>query len=85
MLKSAGKAQQREILPRWNYSLDLASDVHVQTFYFGIIALILLCINQSLKTETEGYVNENKRVVNLVLFTFKRLQLISDSHSYDQM
>ena len=29
--------------------------------------------------------NENKQVVNLVLFTFKGLQLISDSHSYDQM
>ena len=69
--KSAGKAQQREISSRWNYSLDLASDVHVRTFYFGFIDLILLCINQSLKTETEGYVNENKRVVNLVLFTFK--------------
>ena len=71
MLKSAGKAQQREILPRWNYSLDLARDVYMRTFYFGFIDLILLCINQSLKTETEGYVNENKRVVNLVLFTFK--------------
>ena len=71
MLKSAGKAQQREISSRWNYSLDLASDVHVRTFYFGFTDLILLRINQSLKTETEGYVNENKRVVNLVLFTFK--------------
>ena len=58
--KSAGKAQQREILPRWNYSLDLARDVHVRTFYFGFIALILLCINQSLKTETEGYLHTVK-------------------------
>ena len=57
VLKSAGKAHQREILPRWNYSLDLARDKHVRTFYFGFIDLILLCINQSLKTETEGYVN----------------------------
>ena len=60
VLKSAGKAQLREILPRWNYSLDLARDVHVRTFYFGFIALILLCINQSLKTETEGYLNTVK-------------------------
>ena len=57
VLKSAGKAHQREILPRWNYSLDQASDVRVRTFYFGFIDLILLCINQSLKTETEGYLN----------------------------
>ena len=83
VLKSAGKAQLREILPRWNYSLDLARDVHVRTFYFGFIALILLCINQSLKTETEGYLNN--RVVNLVLLTFKGLKLISDRHSYDQI
>ena len=48
------------ILLRWNYSLDLARDVHVRTFYFGFIALILLCINQSLKTETEGYINTVK-------------------------
>ena len=54
---SAGKAQQREIFPRWNNSLDLASDVLVRTFYFGFIDLILLCINQPLKTETEGYLN----------------------------
>ena len=60
VLKSAGKAQQREILPRWNYSLDLARDVHVRTFYFGYIALILLYINQSLKTQTEGYINTVK-------------------------
>ena len=57
VLKSAGKAHQREILPRWNYSLDLARDKHVRTFYFGFIDLILLCINQPLKTETEGYLN----------------------------
>ena len=57
VLKSAGKAHQREILPRWNYSLDLARDKHVRTFYFGFVDLILLCINQSLKTETEGYLN----------------------------
>ena len=60
VLKSAGKAQKQEILPRWNYSLDLARDVHVRTFYFGFIALILLCINQSLKTETEGYLHTVK-------------------------
>ena len=60
VLKSAGKAQQREILPRWNYSLDLARDVHVRTFYFGFIALILLYINQSLKTQTEGCINTVK-------------------------
>ena len=59
-LKSAGKAQQREISSRWNYLLDMTSDVHVRTFYFGFIDLILLCINQSLKTETEGYLNTVK-------------------------
>ena len=48
------------ILLRWNYSLDLARDVHVRTFYYGFIALTLLCINQSLKTETEGYINTVK-------------------------
>ena len=57
VLKSAGKVQQQEILPRSNFSLYLASDVHVRTFYFGFIYIILLCINQSLKTETEGYLN----------------------------
>ena len=57
VLKSAGKVQQQEILLRWNFSLDLAGDVHVRTFCFGFIDIILLCINQSLKTETEGYLN----------------------------
>ena len=57
VLKSAGKVQQQEILPRWNFSLDLARDVHVRTFFFGFIDIILFCINQSLKTETEGYLN----------------------------
>ena len=57
VLKSAGKVQQQENLPSWNFSLDLARDVHVRTFYFGFIDIILLCINQSLKTETEGYLN----------------------------
>ena len=28
---------------------------------------------------------ENKRVVNLVLFAFKGLKLISDRHSYEQI
>ena len=60
VLKGAGKAQLRDILPRWNYSLDLARDVHVRTFYFGFTALILLCIDQSLKTETESYLNAVK-------------------------
>ena len=57
VLKSAGKVQQQEIFLRWNFSLDLAGDVHVRTFCFGFIDIILLCINQSLKTETEGYLN----------------------------
>ena len=57
VLKSAGKGQQKEIFLRWNFSLDLAGDVHVRTFCFGFIDIILLCINQSLKTETEGYLN----------------------------
>ena len=57
VLKSAGKVQQKEIFLRWNFSLDLAGDVHVRTFCFGFIDIILLCINQSLKTETEGYLN----------------------------
>ena len=50
-------SKAREIFPRWNFSLDPARDVHVRTFFFGFIDIILFCINQSLKTETEGYLN----------------------------
>ena len=62
-MKRCSKAREnpeRGNLPRWNYSLDLARHVYVQTFYFQSIDLILLCINQSLKTETEGYLNTVK-------------------------
>ena len=59
-MKRCSKAREnpeRGNLAEVELLVESARDVYVQTFYFRFIDLILLCINQSLETDTEGHLN----------------------------